>query len=102
MAQPRKPRWGFRPAKPVCALRRYRPSFWGGKVIGPLPCICRLAAGLPCFAVLAEPLLSYVTRAGAPFLLPSFGGERRKATEKLPPAQSAAPKPRNGLPNKNL
>ena len=32
MAQPRKPRWGFRPAKPVCALRRCRPSFSGGKV----------------------------------------------------------------------
>ncbi len=32
MAQPRKPRWGFRPAKPVCALRRCHPSFSGGKV----------------------------------------------------------------------
>ena len=32
MAQPRKPRWGFRPAKPVCALRRCRPSFSDGKV----------------------------------------------------------------------
>ena len=29
----------------------------------PLPCICRLAAVFRCFAVLAEPLFSYVARA---------------------------------------
>ena len=44
-------------------LPRYRalPSTKEG--CSPLPCICRLATILRCFAVLAEPLFSYVTRA---------------------------------------
>ena len=44
-------------------LRRYRALHSKKECCSPLPCICRLAAILRCFAVLAEPLFSYVARA---------------------------------------
>ena len=44
-------------------LLRYRVLHSTKECCDPLPCICRFAAILRCYAVLAEPLFSYVTRA---------------------------------------
>ena len=66
-------------------LPRYRALHSTKECCSPLPCICRHAAILRCFAVLAEPLFPYVTRAlgkipqsigrrdGAPSPLPGLG-----------------------------
>ncbi|HIX94684.1 MAG TPA: hypothetical protein H9846_04425 [Candidatus Gemmiger excrementipullorum] len=44
-------------------LLRYRVLYSTKECCAPLPCICRFAALLRCFAVFTKPLFSYVTRA---------------------------------------